>query len=316
MQTAHRRRAGRRHGSRATALVTALVLWLGGCAVSVPVKETAVEEELPDKASGIVVGQSDRTAVRAQLGEPWLTSDYWRFDLFRVAGRNVSAPVMFVFWWPVPLGVAVDTMIGYVLVAYDADGRVAAEQHGFAHDPSIFSEGAGFASGTQIESADLQFKTADDQVDHAFLSVGPERRDSFLRAYPSRDGCRLLLGCAGWNCSARVAIDGQPAVELQGSTVKLDIRELTPVRSGAGHHRVQITPAGIGSKFEAATEFSCTAGETLYGLIELEVEKIKFLGKEFSAAINVSTEIPEAFRDRGLLVWGEGQWLVPQEPGD
>ncbi len=111
---------------------------LGGCETELPVSKTTVEADLVSKLSSVEAGKSDRVSMRKFLGAPWITSQYWQFDLFRVSGREVSAPVMFVLWWPVPMGVAVDQVTAYAVVTYDAAGLVVEHQHAFAYDPSVF----------------------------------------------------------------------------------------------------------------------------------------------------------------------------------
>jgi len=36
--------------------------------------------------------------------------------------------------------------------------------------------------------------------------------------------------------------------------------------------------------------------------------------KKLDARLEVSGELPEALREQRLLIWADGQWLVPQEP--
>jgi len=45
-------------------------------------------ENLGEQTAPIVAGKSDRAPVRSLLGQPWLSSDHWRFDLFRSTDRS------------------------------------------------------------------------------------------------------------------------------------------------------------------------------------------------------------------------------------
>src|SRR5512141_1233754 len=68
--------------TRVAAVLAALPLF-AGCG-TMQVKESALAAgSLRQQTAPIVVGQSSRTSGRVQLGKPWVTSEYWRFDLFR-----------------------------------------------------------------------------------------------------------------------------------------------------------------------------------------------------------------------------------------
>jgi hypothetical protein len=55
----------------------------------------------------LVVGATDRVAMRQLLGEPLAVSDYWRFDLFRLPGTDAAAAFVLVPY-PVPFLVTHD----------------------------------------------------------------------------------------------------------------------------------------------------------------------------------------------------------------
>lgn len=289
-----------------------LAFLLGGCGVEIPITKSTVEADLPARDSPIEAGKSDRAAVRQLLGEPWVASDDWRFDLFRVSDSNVTAPVMFVFWWPVPLGVAVDQITGYVLVTYDADGRVVQHEHGFARDPTVYDSGSGDVSA-HLVAGDLRFG-ADQDENEAFLSVAAQQRDDYLRAHSSQGRCTVLIGCEDYSGGVRFAIDGHPSLPTpdKDSTFHSALRI---AQVSAGPHRIEISPMGSHDKFQAMSDIVCSAGETIYGMIRLEYEQRAWFSEKWRATITVSREMPEAFRDRRLLIWGNGKWLLPQEPG-
>jgi len=62
------------------------------------------------------VGIGVVAAIRQRLGEPWLASEYWRFDLFRLTGEDVR---------------------GYVLVYYDESGHASAYGKGVTHGENL-----------------------------------------------------------------------------------------------------------------------------------------------------------------------------------
>jgi hypothetical protein len=69
--------------------------------------------------------------------------------------------------------------------------------------------------------------------------------------------------------------------------------------------------------FEAETQCSCAAGESLYALIDFSSSEATVPGgfrRKLPATVTISREMPEAFQDQGLLIYANGQWLVPAEP--
>lgn len=288
---------------------------LTGCVVRVPVHETKVPEQVPVQSAAIVPGESARVSVRASLGEPWLASTYWAFDLFRKTGRSTSVPVMFVFWWPVPMGVAVDETTVYTLVTYDPAGRVTASSFGSAHDPSIYDEGGSLGTPTvaRVSAGDLQFTTTQGEQD-ATLTVVAARRDQFLREHPPRSTCRVLLGCTGVDSYAAVSMDGGGSIAIPSDLCASALVPLPRVEPGT--HRIKVTSLRPLVNFHAEADLSCEAGRTQYGLLDYQFAKQNVLSADWSATLTLAGDpaMPEAFADRPLVLWLSGAWLVPQEP--
>lgn len=292
----------------------AAMFMLGGCETELPVSKTTVEADLVSKLSSVEAGKSDRVSMRKFLGAPWITSQYWQFDLFRVSGREVSAPVMFVLWWPVPMGVAVDQVTAYAVVTYDAAGLVVEHQHAFAYDPSVFHTDDRTEARARLVAGDLRFAADQDEAE-AFLSVSARQRDEYLRTHSPGDGCTILIGCESSGCPIRIDIDERERASMPNlDSAFHDALQLEQV--GSGTHRIGIFPATAHLAFQATSEFECLAGEMLYGLIRLEFgQPAKWFSAKWNASVAVSPEMPEAFRNRRLLIWGNGRWLVPGEPG-
>jgi hypothetical protein len=80
---------------------------------------------IPDRSEQIAVGRMDRAAVRGVLGTQPLSSEFWRFDLFR-ADTEQSQTVYAVTPWPMPFARFTDQLQRFTLVVYGGDGRVAA----------------------------------------------------------------------------------------------------------------------------------------------------------------------------------------------
>jgi hypothetical protein len=281
---------------------------LGGCG-EYPLKESQIEAALPEKTAPIVVGQTDRAAVRQALGKPWLASEYWGLDVFRIADSNVNMVMILI-----PVWLSTDGTTGYVLVTYDASSKVT----GYGKD--IASEGSLLAmtvdQGAAVFAGDVRFAVSGDR-DEAFVAVASARRDEYLHRHPPTDRCGLLVGCAGDWCGTRVAIDGRSTVAMPGAVTRW-LPAVAPLRVMPGDHRIGVGPTRWDMAFEAETPFSCAAGESLYVLIDFASSEVTVPGgfrRKLPATVTISREMPEAFRDQGMLIYANGTWLVPQEPG-
>ena len=282
---------------------------LGACVGEGPVHESKIEATLPVTVAPIVVGQTDRAAVRQALGKPWLTSDYWGVDVFRVADSNVNIVVILI-----PVWLSADGTKSYVLVSYDASGKVT----GYSKD--IASEGrvlAGTADqGAAAFAGDVRFAVSGGG-DETFVGVAAARRDEYLRSHPPKDSCSMLVGCAGDWCGTRVAIDGRSTLAMPDAVTRW-LPAVAPIRVNAGEDRISISPARWSMSFEAETQFSCDAGESIYVLIDFASSEASVPGgfrRKLPATVTSSREMPEAFRDQGMLIYANGAWLVAAEPG-
>lgn len=296
---------------RIAAAITGLLLT--GCVTPIPVNKTKVEEQMVAKTASIVPGRSDRRSVRAQLGEPWISSTYWRFDLFHVTGRSASVPVLWILWWPAPVGVAVDEKTAYLLVTYNSAGRVTAKALEFALDPSMISETAeypGVASVARVQAGNLAFISTQGERD-AILTVDAPRRDEFLRTRPPMNSCRILVGGAGATCDFDVAIDGGPAVAV---THRASSSTIVPLYTKPGAHRLEISSHRTLQDFNANTEFHCQAGETVYAVVDTMFGEQKMFRSHWNATLTITKEMPKPFMGARLAIWSRGNWLVPAEP--
>ncbi len=290
------------------AATVVLALSVSGCG-ELQVQESEIATSLPQKTAPIVLGQTDRADVRQGLGKPWLSSEYWGFDLFRVSDSNVSMIVILIPVWAV-----FDSSKGYVLVSYDASGKVVAYGTDVARRGSLYA-------GTPDEAAaahagDVRFAASGDG-DEAFVAVASARRDEYLLSHPPEDGCGLLVGCLGDWCGARVAIDGRSTIAMPDALTRW-LPAVAPVRVMPGNHRVEVSPSRWSYSFAAETEFSCVTGESLYVVIDFPSGEDPVVGgfrRKFPATVTISREMPGAFQEQGMLIYGNGAWLVNEKPG-
>jgi hypothetical protein len=290
------------------AVVVAAVLGLAleGCG-EYPLKESQIEAAMPERIAPIVVGETDRAVVRRLLGTPLAASDHWQFDLIHVTDKNSD-----LIWIFVPVGFSSQEVSGYVLVTYDERGVVAGYTHGFAREPSAYRSDPG--EEAHLVAGDVQFAAGKKTT---FVAVSADRRDSYLSEHAASERCRVVIGCAPsqW-CFARLRIDGNQQVDspvaLTGLPFAVAVQELV-----AGEHSIEATPALVRVSFAGATKFMCPAGETRFIALELSPDDTKGVTvwrRHLFATFTVSAEMPEALRSQPLLIWGNGQWLVPQEP--
>jgi hypothetical protein len=86
---------------------------------------------------------------------------------------------------------------------------------------------------------------------------------------------------------------------------------------GAGLHRIQAEPDRWNVVFEASTTVACSVGEVRYVTIAMTQPVRDSLGMRFTyrASLDATDEMPQPWRDRPLIIWKDGKWLVPAEPG-
>ena len=300
--------------NRACTVGALAALALGGCGgVAIPVSRSTVETDLPEKTSPINVGKSDRESVRALLGQPWIDSDYWGFDLFRLTGRDAAVGLL---WVVVPVPFAnVDTTTAYVLVTYDAEGRVSDRRHGLAYDESMFGTSA--TASVRVVSEGHAGFAYEDVRKRGWVHVSADRRRAYLRDYRSPTSCSLLVGCTEDWCQTQFAIDGG-SVQPLPDTVEGAIQGLVMVALVPGEHRIDVRRMSrFAPKHDAHATFSCAAGEERHAAIRIArdaYQKAEHTRYRLQGDVTVTAQEPPLLAEQPLMIWRDGQWLVPQEP--
>ena len=265
------------------------------------------------KTSPITVGKSDRESVRALLGQPWIGSDYWRFDLFRLTGRDAAIGLLWVLV-PVPFA-NVDTTTAYVLVTYDAEGRVSDRRHGLAYDESMFE--THMAASVRVVSEGHAGFAYEDERKRGWVHVSADRRRAYMGDYRSPTSCSLLVGCTEDWCQTQFAIDGGSAQPLP-DTVEGGIQGVVMVALVPGEHRIDVRRLSLlAPEIKAHASFSCAAGERRYAAIQIVREayqKAEHTRYRLHGDVIVTAEVPPLLAAQPLMIWREDQWLVPQEP--
>jgi len=271
---------------------------LGGC-IGFPVHVSSVRNDLPSMTAPIVAGETDRATVRSRLGEPLIRSEHWRFDAFRITERNVGV-IVFGGGIPVPVW---DKEVGYILVAYDHEGRAADVQYGLRAGGSWAGGESNGPASVTVTARDLQLRATGKET---FLAVPPSRRDQYLQSLPSGTECRVVIGAPDSISDAALLIDGQPGPPLP----KTMSDTLMPIRLAPGRHRIEVLRSGAAKA--GVTEIQCVGGETHYAA--LRVLPGAGSSKHSSIEVVTATARPDWIEQFALLIWGNGHWLVEAEP--
>lgn len=290
-----------------TVLVALVALLLAGCG-DIQVKESKIEQTLPQQVAPVVVGQSDRASVRALLGAPWLSSNYWRFDVFRTSDKNSQLMLIFV-----PVMYSTEKYYGYVVVNYDDRGTVAAVDQGVTREGDMMSYT--YPKPVLLQAGDVRFWASADG-DLAYLAVTAGRGDQYLSGSRPDGRCRVFFGSPDAFCGLRATVDGTQELTVPGAS--LDRAPfLAPLQVTAGKHDLRFTADDTFCALETRIQLSCAAGETQFANVTIAKGPPKGtwdIKQKYSAEVSLSRDKPESLRDQGLLVYMNGRWLLPQEP--
>jgi hypothetical protein len=81
-----------------------------------------------------------------------------------------------------------------------------------------------------------------------------------------------------------------------------------------GAHRIVVVPPKMAT-LEAATELRCSPGEVLFAAIDVRRADRMGWKMPLEGEIRISRGMPESLQDRPFVIWRDGAWLVPAEPG-
>lgn len=276
---------------------------VAGC-VEASYRPEQVLQALPDLTKSISAGETDRASVRRVLGEPLVTSDYWRFDAFRIKHEWKDLAIL-PGWMPVTM----EEYAIYVLVAYDDEGVVESVNQLNAVTSSVYKDG--LPQVGKVQSSDLILTEYDGGMQ---IAVGVTRRNRYLA---ESAGCTLVFGCAGFPCLARPVVDGHTGATRPWDLGGDDGPYLVAMAVEAGVHHVQVVPDRRMVEFEVSTTVNCPVGDVRYVTIDMTQPVRGALGMRWSYLVGLDTtgEMPPLLRDRPLVIWKDGTWLVPAEPG-
>jgi len=314
---------------------------LAGCLqvpFEVEVEKPALIGQQTRQAAGLAAGRSTRDDVRTALGVPWLQSDYWGFDIYRVSDSSrrlvgIGVPVL-----PVPFGVFAAQEEGYVLIAYDGQRRVTEIGQGRfrIHDrpPWIFE---------RISAGRFIFGLEGMHV-HTLpvLTADAAALEHYVEAVRGAGACVAVLACEGAARGGSQWADSACPDEVTVAEQRIDLRPfrtlcgpgagnrcpsgaapvddatlevMTPLVLPAGRHLLSLRSSFLLGRREI--EFECAAREVRYGVVEAWEDSsapTRGVGSLRTELVFHET-LPAAWHARRLVLHRGGRWLVAEEPG-
>ena len=317
-----------------------LALLLAGCAVDV-VSPDDPFSAIPDRSSGIKVGQTERGAVRDQLGMPILSSPYWRFDLYRTDTEQ-SDVVLAVTPLPIPFARIKDQLHRYTLVAYDTNGLVSAVSTGLFRKPAAWRNTSPIQSdypSLHLRSADILIFVDPEGARDLNLLVAPAGRDAFFKRALTSNNCLVVLGCGDRGCGDQLTVDAESARRLplrnahtywlRNDERSYWLRDLEPysvnvmipwleslvaINLTPGDHVLELSAKYLGGRH--ALKFACHAGDVSF-LVVNATDNGSFMKHALVDWVVKRAEVmPEQFARRPLVLVDDGKWYADAEPAD
>lgn len=319
------------------AMLAVMLLVLPGCGgFGIPLHEATDAVAHQGQQSGTIrAGEATRSQVRSALGAPWLQSDYWRVDVYRIDEKRQELTFFAsLVTPPVPVGVFSVEESGYALVAYDEGGRVAAIAFGSA------SKLLGDKEDLTLRTQDLSLgiETLDERGAH--LMAAASRLPGYLALQRRSPQCTLVVACdqipfEKWpdeGCPNRVTIDAgaplnpQPLVQqcagksCPGGAVRYSgsafahIPLLYAVTLPPGRHQVETASSTFQGR--SVTTVECAAGQVQYAVIRGRVDWHWWSPRSstLDASVTLSDTQPQAWSNYNVVLALDGQWLVAREP--
>ena len=159
-------------------------LAFAGCATETPIGKPTVDVEAAQaRAAEIDKFPINRDGVHALLGAPWLASDAFGVEVYRLQGKQRNLMVVFAPY-PVPMPFLSDKIEAYSLVVYGADGNVSSRASDYVQ------AAAGAAPTLILRAGDFQFV----HFLRDTLTVSLDRYLQVRAAHATSPTCTVLLG--------------------------------------------------------------------------------------------------------------------------
>lgn len=242
-----------------------------------------------------------RQKVRSILGEPLVDGKDLGIEVYRKTGMDIDFIWAF---YPIPVPLPGDQVIGYALITYDADNVVTgiAADYWIELDPGQHGDFWITAGGYHFLNIWRQ---------EPVTVIGPAIPwDKLEDQIPPEESCALIL-VMGECVMEKVSLDHHqiadlsPAGKFCSHHANNNLHGTFLLKNiTSGEHRLDINQAERRSKFE--TVFKCENGETVYA----QLDAVDYY-KQLEGSITISNTPNEKIVKMGHLspiLWHRGTW--------
>jgi hypothetical protein len=250
-------------------------LALAGCAeFNTTLQEPELLQAHDAQRAAIQAGKTTRAEVRELLGEPWLQSESWGFELYTLSDQRRDV------WWmmapllPVPVGAFKREVNAHTLIAWHEDGIVAAS-----------------SSGTVVNGA-VDEDSMLIRSEHLTLVVGFDDYPPLVRwpafsPWHESGNCRYNPDC----CRSTLVY---------------------PFDLAPGNHRLQLRTGYPLCKGAADIEFSCAPGQVLFARLCAEEQRQR-RDCNMTLTAEFVDELPPEWAGRSIVLWSNGNWIAANQ---
>lgn len=325
---------GQLHRRSLLVIAASLVPFLAGCwGIGKTLHEAKLIEAHQMRQATIHPGETTRAEVLELLGQPWLSSPHWRFDVHRVTDYDHEIGVMFFLYWPIaPAGSGRIDWEGYALITWNDADVVASQAAGKVNRNDYLERGQLILRADELTLATYQPYLVNE--DGLALWTSHDGLQNYLERRTSADACTVVLACdRGKPCPDRVTIDGGPPFDpgfvklfcVEGSGCRdadsdpaaskaanrpvFRMPLLHPLELAPGEHRISL--ADRLRKGTAETTFSCLPGQVLFARVQAEVVEESFWrGVRLQPNALLIDALPRDWSNYGVVLWRDGRWFV------
>jgi hypothetical protein len=300
--------------------IVALASGVAGCYVF-PTSSSLTEKELSSKANAALATPATRAKVHDLLGDPWISSDRWRIEVYRKTGNYHELLVTLSLLPPVPLPLPIPgkkDLTGYTLVSYSPGGVVDAVGTAiskYPESPLAHIQAGDFAFTEQEPPPGSPIRTA-----LQALIVSDER---FTAPDVRIDvhSCTVLVGCSQMWCKSSAPIelqlDGDASTKYVMGTFGSGRRyPLMPLMPEPGAHTLNFSAVDKGGWGEVSTPFTCPPSALQYviptALVRRthRIENLFWPHSRLEVTVQIQKDAPAELKESGVLLWTNGRWLV------
>jgi len=297
-------------------VVLVLASAVAGC-FTVTTSSSFTQKELTKKAEVAVVTPTMQADVHKLLGEPWISSERWRVEVYRRTGNYRELLVMWgllPFPIPAPIPLPKEDLTGYTLVTYSAAGVVEGVDTAVSKYPE--------SPLTDIQAGDFAFvekKPPPGAPIHPASQALIVSHERF--AATDVHSCTVLASCSGRWCMSdsplEMQLDSDPSTKYVLGTFGSGERyPFVPLTAEPGAHTLHFSAEGKADWGEVSTPFTCLASELRYAIPSAlirrtyRIENLSSRHSRLEGTVQIQNEVPAELKDSGVLLWTNGRWLV------